>query len=285
MIKRVYWMEDKEELDFINKHYLLFSHYNKKYSKHELMQDYKTESIIRFLYGSNKYEETMPKSKNGDTHEILRKAFRENDHNLQIEQDKMWNCDGVFNGQERVEMVRHLKAKLFISEKVKLVAQDVIDAHRILMEGAIKTDGTKINAGMIPQTNCYSAGTDHVYPPPHILENGIYKILQRYNDKKQSNVNPVKVAADIFYDFVSLHPFEDGNGRVAQLLVSHALESTGTPFAVTIFTPHSRSRRHIIRAIRKKERNYYNKELFTIVASSLASLWQNFFIFIQEQEH
>ena len=275
MIKKTVWMEDEEELNFVNKHYLLFSDYNKKYSTHELMQDYKTESIIRFLYDSNKYEGTMPKVRNSDTQEILRKAFRENDYNPQIEEDKVWNCDGYFNGQEKVQMVRHFKAKMFLSNKVNLEVQDIINAHHILMEGAVKTDGTRINTGMLRQTNCYSAGTDHIYPPPYILEQGLKKILQRYNEKKQS-VDPVEVAADIFYDFVSLHPFEDGNGRIARLLASHALESTGTPFAVTILTPHSRSRRHIIRAIRKREKNYYNKELFTIVASSLAYQWQNF---------
>ena len=58
MIKKTVWMEDEEELNFVNKHYLLFSDYNKKYNKHELMKDYKTESIIRFIYGSNKYEGT-----------------------------------------------------------------------------------------------------------------------------------------------------------------------------------------------------------------------------------
>ena len=226
-----------------------------------------------------------PKVRNGDTQEILRKAFR-NDYNLQIEEDKVWNCDGAFNGQEKVQMVRHFKAKMFLSEKVNLEVQDVMNTHHILMEGAVKTDGTRINTGMLRQTNCYSAGTDHIYPPPQILKNGLKKILQCYNDKKQQSVDPVEVAADIFYDFVSLHPFEDGNGRIARLLASHALESTGTPFAVTIFTPCSRSRRHLYiylsgRAIRKRERDYYNKELFTIVASSLAYQWQNFFTFIQ----
>jgi fido (protein-threonine AMPylation protein) len=48
-----------------------------------------------------------------------------------------------------------------------------------------------------------------------------------------SKLHPIEVAAKLHYDFVLIHPFDDGNGRVARLLLNYVLLRAGfTPLIV-----------------------------------------------------
>ena len=45
----------------------------------------------------------------------------------------------------------------------------------------------------------------------------------------KKSLHPVEYAAEIHHKLVMIHPFEDGNGRVARLLMNHALLRAGYP--------------------------------------------------------
>ncbi|OYR88907.1 cell filamentation protein Fic [Lactobacillus taiwanensis] len=53
--------------------------------------------------------------------------------------------------------------------------------------------------------------------------------LIEWSRKAQKEMHPVKYAADLHYKFVTIHPFRDGNGRTARLLMSLALTENGYP--------------------------------------------------------
>lgn len=53
-------------------------------------------------------------------------------------------------------------------------------------------------------------------------------LIQWYGEKKEK-LHPVILAAELHYRFISIHPFDDGNGRVARLLMNFALMKTGYP--------------------------------------------------------
>lgn len=53
--------------------------------------------------------------------------------------------------------------------------------------------------------------------------------LIEWSRKAQDEMHPVKYAADLHYKFVTIHPFRDGNGRTARLLMSLALTENGYP--------------------------------------------------------
>ena len=44
--------------------------------------------------------------------------------------------------------------------------------------------------------------------------------------------HPVKFAADAHYDFAKIHPFVDGNGRTARLLMNLLLLQNGYPLTI-----------------------------------------------------
>ena len=45
-----------------------------------------------------------------------------------------------------------------------------------------------------------------------------------------SDDNPISAVTKLFADLISIHPFEDGNGRLSQVILSHVLMQSGCSF-------------------------------------------------------
>ena len=55
-------------------------------------------------------------------------------------------------------------------------------------------------------------------------------LVQRLRmDLAAGNPHPIVLATKLHHDFVLIHPFDDGNGRVARLLVNYVLLRSGYP--------------------------------------------------------
>ncbi|MDR1154583.1 MAG: Fic family protein, partial [Bacteroidales bacterium] len=58
-------------------------------------------------------------------------------------------------------------------------------------------------------------------------------LVRWYNEEEQKAVlSPIELAALFHYRYIRIHPFEDGNGRVARLLVNYILHRHGYPMIV-----------------------------------------------------
>lgn len=58
-------------------------------------------------------------------------------------------------------------------------------------------------------------------------------LVDWYNETESSkSMNPVDLAALFHYRYIRIHPFEDGNGRIARLLVNYILARHGYPMIV-----------------------------------------------------
>lgn len=58
-------------------------------------------------------------------------------------------------------------------------------------------------------------------------------LINWYNETEQSKtLSPVELAALMHYRFIRIHPFEDGNGRIARLLVNYILIRHGYPMVI-----------------------------------------------------
>lgn len=77
-------------------------------------------------------------------------------------------------------------------------------------------------------------GTIFLYCPPIHVEAEIEKLLKIYSGlEKEKVLHPVVLAAWLHHGFTQIHPFQDGNGRMARLLASLVLiKNNMFPFTV-----------------------------------------------------
>jgi Fic family protein len=284
MLMKTYWMNDRdiEQLcDVVPR----FSEYSDKYSSHEAMADFRKHKSIAIIYDSNKLEDTLPKSaKEHETYQILYSLLNdiENEECVSLP----WPADGQTNdgNASKQQMYHHLKAYQYLCERrsngtslynQKLTVDVILTAHQLLMENTQCETREQILNGTF-RSHPVHAG-DYVYLSHESIPREVENIVQKFNRDKEAGVHPIKLAANLFYELITVHPFSDGNGRLCRLMATFALFATGTPFAVSITSGHTRSRRHYIDCIlRARQIGSDRKYLYTLFASSVESGWANF---------
>jgi len=76
-------------------------------------------------------------------------------------------------------------------------------------------------------------GTIIQYCPPEHVEAEMDNLVSIYNKSESNNIHPLIIATWFHHAFTTIHPFQDGNGRVARLLASLILIKHGLfPFTV-----------------------------------------------------
>jgi Fic family protein len=72
------------------------------------------------------------------------------------------------------------------------------------------------------------------YPSPAETPAMMDDLMKWYNEASlNKNLQPVEVAAELHYKFVYIHPFDDGNGRIARLLMNfHLLKNNYPPVII-----------------------------------------------------
>lgn len=76
-------------------------------------------------------------------------------------------------------------------------------------------------------------GTKILYCPPEHVQSEMDNLVSIYNDAENNNTHPLICATWFHHAFTTIHPFQDGNGRVARLLSSLILIKHGLfPFTV-----------------------------------------------------
>lgn len=132
--------------------------------------------------------------------------------------------------QEHLEVINHAEAIDFIEECIKQqqsINETVLKKIHYLI---LKNIDNK-NAGNYRQINVRISGSEHT--PPHFLQiqNEMNSLFAYYNEKKDT-LHPVELAARFHFKFVYIHPFSDGNGRTARLLMNLILMKNGYPPAI-----------------------------------------------------
>jgi Fic family protein len=75
-----------------------------------------------------------------------------------------------------------------------------------------------------------STGEMHYYAPPEATPAKMADLVAWYRQAiAQETLHPLILAATFHYQFVAIHPFDDGNGRMARLLLNLILLQAGFP--------------------------------------------------------
>ena len=137
-----------------------------------------------------------------------------------------------------LQLKQHLEALIFLSKSAEVgtsLSENLIKAaHKLLMRGLHTSDKLEIHAGGY-RTCSVSAG-DHVYPHYDTILKSMSMMVKKYNDhQKNQEHDPFELASWLLLEFLTIHPFEDGNGRISRLLWCYSLMLDGLPFPLTPF--------------------------------------------------
>jgi Fic family protein len=121
-----------------------------------------------------------------------------------------------------------------ISQRISLSEKVIKDIHHLILKNIDDK-----NAGKYRNINVRISG--HHHEPIHHLKvpEQVKDLLDWYNHVADS-IDPVELAAMLHFKFVYIHPFVDGNGRTARLLMNFVLMQRGYPPAILKADPQKR---------------------------------------------
>jgi Fic family protein len=129
--------------------------------------------------------------------------------------------------KDHLEAINHVEAIDFIRDLAMderaITEWDIRQIHGLVCKG-------ERNAGAYRTVNVMAAGSNYRYPDAIMVP----ELMQEFGDWLHSNpaLHPVEIATETHYRLVTIHPFQDGNGRTARLLMNLSLLRSGYPIAV-----------------------------------------------------
>ena len=116
--------------------------------------------------------------------------------------------------------------------------------HKVLLKepyenDAITPDGQPIKRRIAigeyktqPNNVRTSTGEIYYFTPPDQVKPAMGDLIDWYRGQEDEGEHPIVIAATFHYRFIRIHPFDDGNGRMARLLMNMILIKHGYTVAV-----------------------------------------------------
>ncbi len=228
-------------------------------TKHDVATDptkctHHRQNMLDFVWESNVLEDTLPSHLNpNDPH-----------YNDYICSD--------------VALQHHLEAMEFAFRFPfeTLTEHFVKKIHFLMMTGKVNEHGMSINAGEYRKMSVMAG--DHRFPCHESVGESMENIVDRHNsEQSKPNHDPYRLASNLFFDVVSVHPFEDGNGRTSRILWAYSLAKDGLPFVPVLGSEHAKkSQKHLVKCITKDRCMFYGdrRHLTTLTLDSVNRAWK-----------
>lgn len=147
--------------------------------------------------------------------------------------------------KDTLEITGHNEAINWVIDVVKkdypLTENFIRELHSLLLKDSYKESineerkivSRRISAGKYksnPNHVLTATGEIFYFATPEETPAKMYDLLNWYKEKiEDKNVNPIFIAAEFHYKFIRIHPFDDGNGRTARILMNFILMQFGFP--------------------------------------------------------
>ena len=218
--------------------------------KNEILTKEIHEAMIRAIFGSNQIERA---GLDLDlTVHLCRKVFagefigelseRDPDYQAQLlelyqKQPSLKGCTSTHVLRSRNEVVQHARAfqhilHAFVVQNQDLTEELIKETHRILVTGVpiVEHGGSVVQPdeyGGVYRTIVVGAGNTNFVVPrfvPSKMKEMCDNLKQELAAAHESKtIDPFSVASKYSMEFVQIHPFRDGNGRMCRLILNSIL--------------------------------------------------------------
>ena len=148
-----------------------------------------------------------------------------------LNQTRILLAEGITIGGKRLvehlEIIGHSEAIEYLEDiienNVELTEREIKNIHSLVTK-----DIENVNSGAYRNNAVYISGSKHIPPQPYLVSEKMEELMLWYNNESK-NIHPIERAAILHGEFVSIHPFIDGNGRTARLLLNFELMKNNYP--------------------------------------------------------
>lgn len=128
-----------------------------------------------------------------------------------------------------------------IREKRPITEFFIKSLHAVLLKGVESTVAKGMNGEYIqkklhageykkqPNHVLLADGSVHEYCDPLLVPDEMQKLMAWLGSKEAQNLSAIERAGFLHFKFVTIHPFDDGNGRISRLLMNVVLMQAGFP--------------------------------------------------------
>jgi Fic family protein len=166
--------------------------------------------------------------------------------------------------QEHLEAINHQEAIHFIEQLVVNLQtfnkSILLQLHQLILMGI----DTK-NAGVFRTVEVRISGSKHLPPSPLLLNDLMDGYFEFYELNKRT-MHPVLLAAEMHERLVTIHPFIDGNGRTARLVMNLILLQNG--YTLVNIKGNLKNRLKYYQALEQVQLNHEHTEFYKLILSS-----------------
>lgn len=207
--------------------------YQSYFPRNDWKQETVNDLILNFSYHSNKIEGL--RLSYGETISFLKHGLIEN--KKLHDKETMGDITMLSNHQRALELIlsEHHKTQLSISF-IQKIHEEIVRSDTYLDEE--KSPGYfRGDDAMIKRTD----GTIKYFLFDNLIPEAMEQLVIRTNkaleraNLKETQNHPFAIAVNLHVDFLNIHPFRDGNGRVARLLMN----MLNMKFKIPPFAPKS----------------------------------------------
>lgn len=153
---------------------------------------------------------------------------------LSLRETKVILEDGLTVGgkllREHLEAVNHKLAIDYVEalarEAQPITERDVRQIHELVLKGIDAEEAGRYRRGQVR-----ISGSEYVPPGPEAVPS-LMADFAKWLNTENAELHPIERAAQAHFQLVHIHPFTDGNGRTARLLMNLLLIGAGYPLAI-----------------------------------------------------
>jgi Fic family protein len=153
------------------------------------------------------------------------------DETRYIFETKTINSKNTINVNDVIETINHFRCIDLVIDMAsyKLTESMIKQFHFVLKNNSIDSLDPTFMVGNYKLKENVVGGIDTTSPDK--VSSEMKKLLDKYNSKKEKTIEDI---IEFHHDFESIHPFQDGNGRVGRLIMlKECLKYNFVPIIIT----------------------------------------------------